>query len=66
MNLAKICEETRSLIITQLIGLGEAQREIYDKLKTQQEFKDELTEAYKLHQLELELLIKYQQKINKN
>jgi len=61
MKLIKICEERQKIMITQLIGLAEAQRKIYDSLKTQPEIENsELGGAYKLHQKELEILIKYQ------
>jgi len=60
----KICEERQKIMLTQLIGLAEEQRKIYDNLKTQPEFQDELTQVYKLHQKELELLIKYQNQKN--
>jgi len=66
MTLIKICEERQKIMVTQLIGLAEEQRKIYNDFKTQPEFENELVESYKLHQLELELLIKYQNKINEN
>ena len=53
------------MMITELIGLGEAQRKIYDRLKSQQgDFQGRLNKAYILHQGELDLLIKYQQEIS--
>ena len=62
MTIEKICEEEKSLMITQLIGLAEAQRNIYDKL--QPEIQEEiLAEAYKHHEQELNLLIKYQKQL---
>ena len=60
MKLIKICKERQKIMVTQLIGLAEAQRKIYDELKSQPEFQNELIGAYKLHQKELEFLIKYQ------
>lgn len=57
-----LCEETKDLMITQLIGLGEAQRRIYEQFEEQEpecnhkRFKH----AYELHCEELETLIKYQ------
>lgn len=62
MKLTKICEERQKIMITQLVGLGEEQRKIYDEFKTQPEFQNELIQAYKLHQKELELLIEYQKR----
>ena len=59
MELKTICEETKSLVVTQLIGLGEVQRRIYESLNLE----GELKEAYDLHKKELELLIQYQRDI---
>ena len=53
--------------ITQLIGLGEAQRRIYDALRLEKRpdlLNSDLGEVYRLHQQELELLIKYQKENN--
>ena len=67
MKLKQICEEEQRIMVTQLIGLAEEQRKIYDVLKTQQEVKNsELIKAYELHQQELELLIKYEKIKNEN
>jgi len=66
MKLIKICEERQKIMITQLVGLAEEQRKIYDNFKTQPEFQNELKESYRLHQRELELLIRYQTKRNEN
>ena len=50
---------TIAINITRLIGLGEEQRKIYHVLDPQKDDLD-LWNAYKLHQEELVLLIKYQ------
>ena len=61
MTLVKLCEETRKMMITQLIGLGESQRRIYEKLNNDTEIQnEEFTEIYELHCNQQELLIKYQ------
>jgi len=61
MPIGKLCEEEKAVMITQLIGLAEAQRNIYDKFQDQSEVQEgRLAEAYEHHQQELELLIKYQ------
>ena len=58
-----ICEEEKVMMITKLIGLGETQREIYDRLQTDMVNDNKLKKAYELHQEELELLIKYQSEV---
>ena len=64
-DIEDICEEEKIIMITGLIGLGETQRKIYDKLKNQSEFfQGKLNKAYVLHQEELDLLIKYQHEIS--
>ena len=61
MNDDNLGELEKNMMITELIGLGEAQRKIYDRLQNQQEFKDEkLIGAYEHHEKELNLLIQYQ------
>jgi len=66
MTIEHLCEETKSLMITRLIGLAEAQRKIYEKYQGQPEAKHKkLRDAYKLHQRELELLIEYQKERNR-
>jgi len=60
-TIEQLSEEVKSMRITQLIGLGESQRRIYELFGEQQlEKKEKLRDSYKLHQQELELLIKYQ------
>lgn len=60
-----LCEESKRLMVSQLIGLSEAQRRLYERFEGQPEAKHKkLREAYKLHQKELELLIKYQKEIH--
>jgi len=54
-------ELIRSVKLTELIGLGEAQREIYDSLNRKE---GDLLKAYELHQRELEFLIKYRTQEN--
>jgi hypothetical protein len=63
-KIEKICDEEQRMMITELIGLGETQRRIYDSLKTQSEFQGNLKNAYEHHIKELELLIKYQEERN--
>jgi len=65
MNLIKICEERQKMMVTELIGLAEAQRKIYDALKIQPKVENsKFMDAYNLHVKELELLIKYQSEKN--
>jgi len=60
-DIGELCESKSKMKITELIGLGETQRKIYDGLKNNPEiFNGALKDAYELHQKELELLIKYQ------
>lgn len=60
MKLTELCEEEKRIKTTQLIGLSESQRKIYECLDIHGELNNEISDAYKLHQEELELLIKYQ------
>ncbi len=46
--------------VTQLIGLGETQRRIYDTLHENGQVTGELSIAYFHHELALDALIKYQ------
>ncbi len=55
----RLTDLTRGLIATELIGLGEFQRRIYEGLIFTKNDAI-LKEAYVLHQKELKLLIKYQ------
>lgn len=48
------------LKITQLIGLGETQRRIYETLYKNNQITDDLAIAYSHHELGLNALIKYQ------
>ena len=64
MTLKDLCEEEKAMKITQLIGLGETQRRIYECLEENEALDKGLKEIYKLHQEELELLIKYQKENN--
>ena len=64
MDLTGLVEEERLIKITEIIGLGEAQRKIYENLISQEGLDNELLDAYKNHQEELELLIKYQRRQN--
>ena len=60
-----ISDLEKRMMITELIGLGEGQREIYDRLEKAEEINHKsLKEAYKLHEQELRLLIKYQNETN--
>ena len=54
-------ELTDIIKITELIGLGETQRRIYETLNP----RGKLSEIYELHQKELDLLIKYQRELVK-
>lgn len=61
----RISDVKKRMMVTQLIGLGESQRRIYEELDNQIELENtNLGKAYKLHQKELEFLIKYQNKNN--
>lgn len=61
----KISDEEKRMMVSQLIGLGESQRKIYERLDNQLILKNpSLSEVYKLHQEELELLISYQNENN--
>jgi len=62
----KLSELEKNMMITELIGLAETQRQIYDRLQGQPEFKGGLIRAYHHHEKELELLIKYQKEINED
>jgi len=55
--------ETTSMEITQIIGLGEAQRKIYEELIRKGKLPDELEEAYRHHEQGLDTIIKYQKKV---
>ena len=56
-----LLDEERVMMITQLIGLGESQRQIYDRLKEEPNFVDSKIQwAYEMHEKELELLIQYE------
>jgi len=62
-----LCDETKRIMITQLIGLGESQRRIYEKFFNQPEASNKtLRESYEHHCLCLESLIKYQKEHNGN
>ena len=61
----KISDGKETMMVTQLIGLGETQRRIYERFTPQLTSGDtDLRKAYKLHQKELELLIAYQNENN--
>ena len=67
MTLTKLCEETRRIMITKLIGLGEVKREIYEQLRNDTESQnEEFIKIYELHCNQQELLIKYQNERNGN
>ena len=48
------------LKVTELIGLGETQRIIYEDVQKRGHMDGDISEAYKYHEQELQLLIKYQ------
>ena len=54
-----LTEEEEATKITQLIGLGEAARRIYECLDNNQKINGKLKEAYELHQKEIQLQIEY-------
>ena len=61
----KLCDMTKRMLITELIGLGESQRRLYEQFEGQPEaHHKKLRQAYELHQKELELLIAYQMERN--
>jgi len=62
MNIETIIPDEEIMIVTQLIGLCEAQRTIYDNLGSH--IAEELQNAYFFHKRELETLIKYQNSKN--
>jgi len=65
--LTKLCDETKRMMITQLIGLGEVQRKIYEQFKEEPEAHNKtLKDAYEHHCESQELLIKYQTEYNGN
>ena len=64
MDLAELVGGEKAMKITEIIGLGETQRKIYEDLIRQVGLDNELLDAYKNHQRELELLIKYQKRQN--
>ncbi len=49
--------------ITQLIGLGETERRIYEKLSENGQVEGDLSAAYAHHELALNALIKYQKSL---
>ena len=49
--------------VTQLIGLGETQRRIYETLYENKQLLGDLSIAYFHHELSLDALIKYQKKL---
>lgn len=57
---------TRVVRLTRLIGLGEAERRVYEHMFSLNEVEGDLVKAYRHHEEELKLLIKYQQFINKD
>ncbi len=61
MALEEIDELKKSMMLTELIGLGETQRKIYENLNPT----GDLQSAYKLHQKELAILIKCQDGIKR-
>lgn len=64
MDLTGLVKEERAMKISEIMGLGETQRKIYDDLISQGELDNELLDAYKNNKEELELLIKYQKRQN--
>ena len=50
--------------VTQLIGLGETQRKIYEHMEANGEINGNVRQAYQYHQKEIEMLIKYQKSHN--
>ena len=46
--------------VTELSGLGETQRRIYEDVQKRGHMDGDISEAYKYHEQELQLLIKYQ------
>ena len=64
MTEGELQELKRKMKITGLIGLGEAQRTIYEELSRNNQLTDQLEEAYRHHEKELESLIEYQTQHN--
>ena len=65
-NLEKLSDGERIMNITQLIGLGEVQRGIYEYLESHGRLRGSLKKSYLYHQEQLELLIKYKSGMRKN
>ena len=57
-------ELERKMKITRLIGLGEAQRKIYENLEKNNQLEHQLKDAYGHHEAELKSLIEYQNQHN--
>ena len=63
MNDRDISDMERIIEITKLIGLGEAQRRIYETIEINNQLVDGLLEAYHHHEQGIDLLIKYQKSL---
>lgn len=61
MSEDEVGELERALIVNELIGLGEAQRKLYNKLLRKKD--DNLLNPYELHEKELQLLISYEKSL---
>ena len=65
--ITKLCDETKRMMITQLIGLGEAQRRVYEQFENEPEAHDRiLRDAWEYHCKSQDALIKYQKIHNGN
>ena len=56
----EITESELILKVTELIGLGETQRRIYEDIQKRGNIDGDISKAYGFHEEELQLLIKYQ------
>lgn len=63
-KLEELKELKKRIKITRLIGLGEAQRKIYENLEENNQLENQLRAAYALHEAELQSLIQYQHQHN--
>jgi len=63
MNNDRLTEGKLILQATELIGLGETQRRIYEDIQKSGDMDGDILKAYRHHEEELQLLIKYQKSL---
>lgn len=64
-KLEELSDGEKVLAVTQLIGLGETQRQLYEHLDSHGKIRGNLRKSYLYHQQQLESLIKYQSGMRK-